>query len=69
MELIGKQYRYCCSGLSGFNSRTTHRLGIRRENIDLDLPFAYQIFVMDGGMDRAYARAARRYESLLPASK
>ncbi len=55
---ISQRYTYCCTGLAGSNDAQTEPLAILRENIDLDLTFAYQLFVLEGGMDFLYRKEA-----------
>ena len=65
LEIIGRRYAYCCSGVAGPNNALTDPLGISRANIDLDLAFSYQLFVLEGGMDFRYRRRAMQYRSML----
>jgi peptidoglycan/xylan/chitin deacetylase (PgdA/CDA1 family) len=36
LEVIGRRYRYCCSGVRGINRQETNRLCILRENADME---------------------------------
>ena len=65
LEIIGRRYVYCCSGVAGSNDASTDPLGIFRANIDLDLAFSYQLFVLEGGMDLRYRRRAMQYRSMI----
>jgi peptidoglycan/xylan/chitin deacetylase (PgdA/CDA1 family) len=62
---ISQRYTYCCTGVAGPNGAQTEPLAILRENIDLDLSFAYQLFVLEGGMDFLYRRSADKYRSMI----
>ena len=55
----------CCSGVAGLNTAATDPLAVLRQNVDLDLSFAYQRFVIEGGMDFVYKGAAREYRSMV----
>lgn len=54
LEVIGRNYRYCCSGIRGINTRSTHRLCLRRENINLDIPVDQICRIAEGGFDFLY---------------
>ena len=62
---ISRRYAYCCTGVAGPNNAQTEPLGILRQNIDLDLTFAYQLFVLEGGMDFLYRSSADKYRSMI----
>ena len=65
LEMIGRRYVYCCSGVAGSNDALTDPLSIFRANIDLDLAFSYQLFVLEGGMDLRYRQRAKQYRSMI----
>lgn len=54
LSMIGRRYRYCCSGLRGINTGTTHRLCLTRECIDLDHPIDHLKRIAAGGLDFFY---------------
>lgn len=66
LEQIAPRFRFCRSGVRGINDATTSRLAVRADAIDLASPFAYQRFVLEGGLDSRYARARARLDSLVP---
>ena len=51
---IGKRYKYCCSGLRGINTETTHRLCLARENIDFNEHVDDLKRIAKGGLDQFY---------------
>ena len=65
LQVIGGRYGLCCSGVAGVNTRDTHPMVILRQNVDLDLSFSYQRFVIEGGMDFVYATAAHQYRAMI----
>lgn len=66
LKLIADRYGFCCTGIPGENYRGAHPLGILRYNIDLDHSFKYQLFVLEGGMDRFYRKSVIQYRSMIP---
>ena len=64
-KIIGTRYDFCCTGIRGLNSRTTHQLGLLREHLDLSIPFKYQKLVLEGGLDFWYKIQARRLQAMI----
>jgi peptidoglycan/xylan/chitin deacetylase (PgdA/CDA1 family) len=54
LAIIGRGYRYCCSGMRGINTRKTHPLCLTRESIDLDRPIDQLKQIAVGGLDFLY---------------
>lgn len=54
LMIIGRRYRYCCSGLRGINTQETNELCITRESIDLDRPIDQLKRIAVGGLDFLY---------------
>jgi len=54
LQMVGRRYRYCCSGLRGINTDRTHRLCLTREVIDLDQPLDHLKGIALGGFDFYY---------------
>ncbi len=65
LNLIAKQYEFCCSGIRGVNSGSTHPLGLLRESLDLASPIEYQKLVLDGGLDFYYATRVGRLRRMI----
>ena len=65
LAIIRRRYDMCCSGVAGLNTAATGPLAVLRQKVDLDLSFAYQRFVIEGGMDFVYKGAARQYRSMV----
>lgn len=65
-HLIAQRYRFSCSGLRGWNSETSHPLGLLREHVDLTSPFSYQALILEGGLDFRYRRRVKRMQERLP---
>ena len=51
---VAKRYKYCCSGLRGINTETTHRLCLARENIDFNEHVDDLKRIANGGLDQFY---------------
>jgi hypothetical protein len=54
LQMIGRRYRYCCSGLRGINTGSTHRLCLTREEINLDQSLDHLKQIITGGLDFYY---------------
>lgn len=54
LKIISSRYHYCCSGLRGINTESTHRMCILRECINLDKPINYLKELVLGGLDFFY---------------
>jgi hypothetical protein len=59
-EVIGKRYRFSCSGIRGVNSKESHPLALLRDAMAPDSPAHYQEFILRGGLDLYYRKRARR---------
>jgi len=59
-EVIGKRYRFSCSGIRGLNSKASHPLALLRDEMAPDSPADYQEFILRGGLDFYYRNRARR---------
>lgn len=56
LNLVGKYYPFCYSGVRGRNNNQTPLLGICREAISLDDPPAYLNFLIEGGLEGHYRK-------------
>jgi peptidoglycan/xylan/chitin deacetylase (PgdA/CDA1 family) len=54
LQIIGRRYQYCCSGLRGINTGETHRLCLTREEINLDQSLNYLKQIITGKLDFYY---------------
>ena len=68
-RLIVQRYDYCCSGIRGIVSMTADPWALLRESVDLSTSFAYQVCALEGGLDLAYLRKARRLRSLFSGAR
>ncbi len=64
MKIISGHYRYCRSGLRGLNGDSTAAMAVRADMIDLQAPGSYRKLVLEGALDRRYAAARAKLESL-----
>ena len=64
LRTIGRRYRFCRSGVRGTNAAATHPMTLRAEQVDLEVPFAYQELVAAGGLAVRYGKARRRLDAL-----
>lgn len=64
LQMIGRRYRYCCSGLRGINTGSTHRLCLTREEIDLDLSLDHLKQIITGGLDFYYFFKRRKLSQM-----
>ena len=60
LKIIGRRYRYCCSGVRGINRADTNRLCVLRENVDLERPAICVKQAALGGLDFYYSSRRRR---------
>lgn len=64
LAVVARSHTFCCSGIRGLNSPTTHPLALRREHVDLSALPAYQEAVRDGGLDFRYTIQARQLQAM-----
>ncbi|MDH5748356.1 MAG: polysaccharide deacetylase family protein [Rhodospirillales bacterium] len=64
LKLISAKYRYCRSGVRGLNDANTGPFAVRADMIDLAAPESYRKLVLEGALDRRYADARARLDSL-----
>ena len=65
LKAVGRHFRYCRSGVRGFNHSGTSPFALLAEHIDLDAPLAYQRMALEGGLDARYSRARKRLEDMV----
>ncbi|GAB6052253.1 polysaccharide deacetylase family protein [Magnetospira thiophila] len=66
LSIIAEQYKYCRSGVRGFNNTATHPLALRADQIDLGDSKAWQDLSLEGALDFRYAEARRRLDGMIP---
>ena len=54
INIIGENYRYCCSGLRGINTQSTNSLCISRQSQQLNQPLNFSANVALGAFDFVY---------------
>lgn len=59
LRVIGERYRFCCSGLRGFNTPARRPLALLREHVELTAPFEYQKLIVDGGLELLYRKRVK----------
>lgn len=64
LEVIQKRYKFCYSGLRGFNKRTTFPHAILRDEISLNYPADYTEFIMENGLGWRYALQVRHLSKM-----
>ena len=64
LKVIGRCYRFCRSGVRGFNTTGVHRLAILADNMDLSASRPWQKLVLEGGLDFRYRGARQRLDML-----
>jgi peptidoglycan/xylan/chitin deacetylase (PgdA/CDA1 family) len=64
LKVIGRHYRFCRSGVRGFNRTGAHRLAVLADNIDLSASRPWQKLVLEGGLDFRYRTARQRLDML-----
>lgn len=69
LKMIGRRYRYCCSGVRGINRADTNRLCVLRENVDLERPAVCAKQAALGALDFYYSSRRRRLREMVEQGK
>lgn len=69
LEIISQNHRLCRSGVRGVNDGTVNPLALRADHVDLCAPMAYRKLVLEGGLDRRYAKPRKILASATPRQK
>jgi peptidoglycan/xylan/chitin deacetylase (PgdA/CDA1 family) len=65
LQIIGRRYSFCCSGLRGVNLPKTDPLKLLREQLSLALPFERQRLILRGALDFFYFKRVKRLNRLI----
>ncbi len=65
LQVISERYRYCRSGIRGQNMAATPRLALNSDSIALEVPFAYQKLLLEGGLDFYYSARRKKFKDML----
>jgi peptidoglycan/xylan/chitin deacetylase (PgdA/CDA1 family) len=69
LDLIGRRYDYCLTGIRGLNRVVADRRGLFREHVDLGASFAFQLMASRGGLDVAYVWQRRQFDRMFPVER
>ncbi len=64
MEFIRTRYKFCFSGIRGFNYTSTSSYAIKRDSMPLDAPLDYIHLIIEGGLDIMYRKKVDMLQSI-----
>lgn len=65
MAVIRGAYRFCRSGVRGWNDTATAAHAVRADMLDPAAPPAYRALTLEGGLDGRYAQARQRLDAMI----
>ena len=65
LDIIKREYRYCCTGLRGANDNKSNPHSLCRDEVAFDNPFGYTKLLLQGGLDFYYYSKRKILEGYL----